>query len=212
MLRSHRPLLGVQIVDTTPELREHLGGSADAGILVGKVMEGMPAEEAGLAVGDLIVAVNGESIGGTGNLRKALAENAGTTMTIDVIRDGRRLAISVFVPEPEETLDVGDNAWFGDPVDIEIVVRHALEAAEMSKAEAVAATEEAREAFSEAHAMAASEQAAVREEIHRAMLEAQQATEEASAMQREEFHRALEDARRVHLEAIDGAHQDGQWY
>ena len=43
-----RPLLGVQIVETTPELRAHLGGSADAGILVGKVMDEMPAKEAGM--------------------------------------------------------------------------------------------------------------------------------------------------------------------
>ena len=35
-----RPKLGVQLVATTPELREHLGGGRDRGVLVGKVMSG----------------------------------------------------------------------------------------------------------------------------------------------------------------------------
>ena len=212
MFRGHRPLLGVQIVETTPELREHLGGTEDAGILVGKVMEGTPAEEAGVEVGDLIVAVNGDSIGGTRDLRAALAEYAGSTMTVDVIRDGRRTALSVFVPEPENVHDSGDNTWYGDPAAIEDAVRQALEAAEINQRDAKLAMEEARRALHEAHAMTAAENAAVREEIQKAVLQAQRVAEEASAIERDELRRALEDARKVHMEAIERAHAEAEWY
>src|SRR5262249_48578736 len=37
-----RPKLGIQIVETTPELREHLGATREGGVLVGKVLSGTP--------------------------------------------------------------------------------------------------------------------------------------------------------------------------
>lgn len=97
-----RPKLGVQLIDTTPELREHLGGSADAGVLVAKVIEGTPAEEFGLQVGDLIESVDGETIGGSHDLIRALRDADGQRISIGVIRDGRPQTIDVSIPEPEQ--------------------------------------------------------------------------------------------------------------
>jgi serine protease Do len=103
-MRHHhgRPKLGVQLVSATPELREHLGGSPDAGVLVGKVMADMPAEAGGIEVGDLIVAVNGESIADTGDLLRALAEADGQTIEVDLIRDGRNRSFDVVIPPRDE--------------------------------------------------------------------------------------------------------------
>jgi len=99
---GHRPKLGVQLVDATPELREHLGGDAETGVLVGKVMRGMPAEAAGVEVGDLIESINGEPIEDAGDLIEALAETEDETITLGVIRDGRPMDIDVVIPDPEE--------------------------------------------------------------------------------------------------------------
>jgi S1-C subfamily serine protease len=99
---GHRPKLGVQLVDATPELREHLGGNAETGVLVGKVMRGMPAEAAGVEVGDLIESINGESIEDAGDLIEALAEAEDETITLGVVRDGRPMQIDVVIPDPEE--------------------------------------------------------------------------------------------------------------
>jgi membrane-associated protease RseP (regulator of RpoE activity) len=204
LARVNRPLLGVQIVDTTPELREHLGGTADAGILVGKVMDDMPAREAGMEVGDLIVAINGESVGSTHDLRHALAEHAGETLTIDVIRDGRPTALSVFIPEPEvEHLDSGNNTWYGDPEEVEALVRKAMEAAEIGQKEAQIAIEKARAA----HAEAVSHQ-----EIVRAEAEARAAAREALAIEREDLQRTMEKARQQYLEAMEIARSEEAWY
>jgi len=97
-----RPKLGVQLVEATPELREHLGGSPDAGVLVGKVIADMPAEAGGIEVGDLIVAVNGESVADTGDLLRALRDVDGQTIEVDVIRDGRNRSFDVVIPPRDE--------------------------------------------------------------------------------------------------------------
>ncbi len=38
---GRKPRLGVQLVETTPELRKHLGGDEDAGVLVSKILSGL---------------------------------------------------------------------------------------------------------------------------------------------------------------------------
>jgi S1-C subfamily serine protease len=102
VMRRHRPKLGVQLVQTTPELREHLGSDGETGVLVGKVLPGMPAEDGGIQVGDLIVAVEGESIEGTSDLRRALTEKDGQTIEVEVIRDGRNRRFDVVIPLADE--------------------------------------------------------------------------------------------------------------
>ncbi len=100
--RTARPRLGVELVDVTDELREHLGGNAGEGLLVGKVQADTPAEQAGVAVGDLIVAVDGESVGRVGQLRRVLQEREGRTFSLEVIRGGRPMSLGVSLPERED--------------------------------------------------------------------------------------------------------------
>ncbi len=108
---SGRPLLGVQLTETTPELREHLGGSADAGVLVGKVIKGTAAADAGVEVGDLIVDVDGDPISSTNDLRRALAERDGEVFDIEVIRDGRSIRLQVTLEADDEERPTGPRAW-----------------------------------------------------------------------------------------------------
>jgi hypothetical protein len=106
-----RARLGVQLTETTPELREHLGGSADAGVLVSKVVKNSAAEDAGVAVGDLIVDVDGDEIADTNDLRRALAEREGDVFDIEVIRDGRSISLSVTLEAEEEDRPTGPRAY-----------------------------------------------------------------------------------------------------
>ena len=93
-----RPKLGVQVVATTPELREHMGGDADRGVLVGKVIPDTPAERAGLACGDLITAVNGKSVHNIAGLMAALRNKAGESIDLEVVRDHRTLHLEATLP------------------------------------------------------------------------------------------------------------------
>lgn len=107
-----KPKLGVQLVETTPELRRHLGGHEDAGVLVSKVLSGTPAERAGIKVGDLIVAVDEEEVASPEELREALDEKEGTTFAVDVIRDKRRVSLEVTINAEEEDRPSGPRAAF----------------------------------------------------------------------------------------------------
>jgi len=111
---AHRPRLGVQLVEPTAELREHLGSDGSSGVLVAKVIEETPAEEAGIEVGDLIVAVDGDEISDAGDLVRALRERAGQQFDVDVIRDGRSVSVDVILPEEEDDAD-GPNVFFFAP-------------------------------------------------------------------------------------------------
>jgi predicted metalloprotease with PDZ domain len=101
-IAGHRPLLGVQLVGPTPELREHMGADPEEGVLVSKVLKGMPAEAAGIEVGDMIVAVDAESVEDAGDLISALKGKEGETVVLDVVRDGRPMTLDVFLPERED--------------------------------------------------------------------------------------------------------------
>jgi serine protease Do len=93
-----RPKLGVQIVGTTPELREHLGGERNRGALVGKVLPDTPAEKAGLKVGDLITTLDGESVEGPGDIMAFLRGKDGETVELEVVRDHRTVSLKVTLP------------------------------------------------------------------------------------------------------------------
>ena len=104
------PLLGVQIVDVTAELREHFGGEAGSGILVSRIVPGSPAELGGIEVGDLIVAVDGDTVAGVGDIRKALRNREGDTFGVEVIRDGRSTTLDVSLPERDDQRPTGPRA------------------------------------------------------------------------------------------------------
>lgn len=97
-----RPVLGVELVQATPELREHMGAAPDRGLLVGKVLDGYPAERAGIEVGDLIVAVDGEAVEHTGDLVHLLHERPGQRVQIDLVRNGRSTSVVVDLPEADD--------------------------------------------------------------------------------------------------------------
>jgi len=111
--RSPRPRLGVQLIDATPELREHLGADRELGVLVGKVLESTPAEDAGVLVGDLIVAIDGEEVASPSDLIHALHELDGQTFELGVVRDGREIGVRVELPESDDAHGVpGPRALF----------------------------------------------------------------------------------------------------
>ncbi|MGD2112227.1 MAG: DegQ family serine endoprotease [Gammaproteobacteria bacterium] len=86
--------LGVVIQDLTPELAAAFGLRDSGGALLARVVPGSSAERAGLAAGDIVVAVNGRPIRSGGALRNAIGLQAvGDTLALDVIRDGRPLSL-----------------------------------------------------------------------------------------------------------------------
>ena len=57
-----RPWLGAKLQNVTPDIAESLGLKRPAGALVATVIEKSPAARAGLKTGDLIVAIDGQTV------------------------------------------------------------------------------------------------------------------------------------------------------
>lgn len=86
-----RGRLGVIIQDLTPDIAQALGVEADTGAIISSVEPGTPADEAGLAAGDVIVAVNDETVEGSSDLRQKIGlRRPGDEVEIAYLRDGGR--------------------------------------------------------------------------------------------------------------------------
>lgn len=90
-----RGYLGLQLTDLTPELRAHFRVPEGAGVLVGQVEEGSPAAAAGVRVGDVLTAVDGERMEDSRGVRRHVRGlEDGEAVALEVYRDGRRMALS----------------------------------------------------------------------------------------------------------------------
>lgn len=96
-----RGWLGVYIQDVNQDLARALELPDDTrGALIGEVMPDTPAEDAGLRAGDVVVAMNGEAINGSAELRNKVARlKPGEVVEFDIVRDGDTKTIAVTIGE-----------------------------------------------------------------------------------------------------------------
>lgn len=101
--------LGVAVTDLTAELRGHFGLPEDRGVLVARVEEDSPAASAGIAVGDFLLAVDGEAVATGGDLRRAiLRREPAEPVDVEVQRETARLDFTVELAErPRLQVDLG---------------------------------------------------------------------------------------------------------
>ncbi|MGE5748180.1 MAG: S1C family serine protease [Solirubrobacterales bacterium] len=103
--------LGVTSESLYPQLADHLGIDSKSGALITDVVNGSPADEAGLrgatgettfqlqhvkTGGDVVVAVDGKPVFANNDLSELVAAHKpGDTVTLDILRDGRRAQVQV---------------------------------------------------------------------------------------------------------------------
>jgi len=97
--RARRGYLGVAGQAVTLAPAQQSGGRPSTGVLVIQVMEGSPAERAGLLVGDVLLAIDDTSLESPDHLLEALAGRGGQTATIRVLRGTAASDISVVIGE-----------------------------------------------------------------------------------------------------------------
>jgi serine protease DegQ len=97
-----RAWIGVEPQDLTPELAEALKikplgtASNSAGVVITGVMQGGPADRAGLKAGDIIVAVAGKAVSNTVQAIAAIAsQKPGLPMPIQLVRNGKTIDLNV---------------------------------------------------------------------------------------------------------------------
>ena len=103
-----RGQLGIRIQDVTPELAKALKIDVQEGAVVAHVMPKSPAEEAGLEAGDVIIAVNGQKVHNSVELRNKVGLlPLGTKVELEVIHKGERKQITSRLAEMKpEKLEV----------------------------------------------------------------------------------------------------------
>jgi len=116
--RVIRGWLGVSIQQITPELARQFHLKEERGSLVADVLEGSPAEKAGIMRGDVIIEYDGRRVDEPYYLRNMVASTPpGTEVEIKVIRDGRIETLWVTIGElPSEAeggKDMYENALRG---------------------------------------------------------------------------------------------------
>jgi serine protease Do len=95
---ARRGWIGVRIQPVTAELAEGMGLPTTQGALVADVTSGGPAAKAGLMNGDLVVGFDGKPIEDNRSLPRIVADTPiGKTVTIDVLRKGRKQSLRIMV-------------------------------------------------------------------------------------------------------------------
>ncbi len=87
-----RGFIGIAMADIPPESAKELGLKSSDGSLVRDIVPNSPAEKAGIKPYDFITEVNGKKIKSSGELVNSIQRlTAGTVVTLDLIRDGKKL-------------------------------------------------------------------------------------------------------------------------
>jgi membrane-associated protease RseP (regulator of RpoE activity) len=95
-----RAYLGVHLHPLTAELRKHYGAPAGTGLLVAKVDPDSPATRAGIKVGDVLVALDGQTLGSIWSVGMAVRhKRAGDQCQLRVVRKGKELALTAKLVE-----------------------------------------------------------------------------------------------------------------
>ncbi len=95
-----RGLLGVNIQDMNEALSKSFGRKDSEGALVSQVVEGSPAEKAGVKAGDIILKFNDNVVKGAAHLKNLVGkEKPGSSANMSVYRDNKTLEIPVKIAE-----------------------------------------------------------------------------------------------------------------
>jgi serine protease Do len=92
--------VGISIQDLTPEIAARFKMARAHGVMVSDVIDGSPAQKAGLRRGDLILSIDDDKTLHAGALRwRVGSKGVGRTVRLEVERDGKPVSIDVTLAE-----------------------------------------------------------------------------------------------------------------
>jgi Do/DeqQ family serine protease len=103
-----RGQLGVSMYTVTPDIAHSLGLANAMGALVSQVVDGSPAEKAGIHTGDVITSVNGQPVKSNSELRNSIGLlRVGDKVEIGLLRDGKPLKLTAVIADTTASTQVG---------------------------------------------------------------------------------------------------------
>jgi serine protease Do len=108
---AHHGYLGIGIEDVTPENSKFFNLQDASGAIVTQVTLDAPGGSAGLKSGDVIRKIDGQAIPTSSALQLAVNERTpGTTISMEILRDGRPETLSIKLGEFHANSEVADNS------------------------------------------------------------------------------------------------------
>ncbi|MEO1015504.1 MAG: Do family serine endopeptidase [Pseudomonadota bacterium] len=111
--QARRGWLGVNVQGVDASIAAAYGASGDSGVIITRLDEGGPAQDAGLEVGDLLLTFDSQVIDDVRALTRIVAETEiGKTVSLELIRGRRERTIEVVLGErenPDAEEDGGDD-------------------------------------------------------------------------------------------------------
>ena len=96
-----RGVFGVTVQDLNAELSQAMGMEGSRGAVIAAVQPGSAAERSGLAAGDVVTRINGQSIANAGDLRTQLGlMRVGEEFALQIIRDGNPRLLRAEIADP----------------------------------------------------------------------------------------------------------------
>lgn len=93
---AEHAFLGIAPAQLTPQIADRLGAEVEQGVVALEVVEGGPADEAGIAAGDIITTIDNREIRSVEELFTALREQEpGDEVTVTVVTDGDEREVRV---------------------------------------------------------------------------------------------------------------------
>ncbi|WP_321846272.1 Do family serine endopeptidase [Paraburkholderia bannensis] len=93
-----RGWIGVEPQDLTPEIAESFGINQKSGAIVAGVLQGGPADKAGIKPGDILLSVNGEEITDTTRLLNVIAQiKPGSDAKVHLVRKNKDMDLDVTI-------------------------------------------------------------------------------------------------------------------
>jgi Do/DeqQ family serine protease len=103
-----RGQLGVSMYTVTPDIAHSLGLPSAVGALVSQVVDGSPADHAGIRTGDVITSVNGQPVKSNSELRNTIGLlRVGDKVDIGLLRDGKPLRVTAVIADTTTELSAG---------------------------------------------------------------------------------------------------------
>ncbi|MCY4658248.1 MAG: PDZ domain-containing protein [Acidobacteria bacterium] len=105
--RVTRGVIGIQIANVEPDDYGVLGLNETGGVAVNSVTAEGPADQADMRPGDVVVAYDGDPVSSTEELQsRVVATRPGTTVPIDVVRNGELLTLQVTIGQLDEDAEI----------------------------------------------------------------------------------------------------------
>jgi S1-C subfamily serine protease len=94
------PYVGISYIPLNPSIAAQLGINQTQGIVIGQVVPGSPADQAGLQVNDVITAIDGQQLVGESDFALIVSRHQpGDTITLTVLRNSQQLSVQLTLGE-----------------------------------------------------------------------------------------------------------------